>query len=70
VNGVAFTPDGRHLVSGGGDREVRLWRLPEDDATVLRAHEGRVAGLSFRRDGRLVSGGVDGALRVWDMGSR
>jgi WD40 repeat protein len=36
VRSVAFTPDGRHVVTGGGRRgdpgsaDLRLWRLPED----------------------------------------
>ena len=38
---------------------------------VLRGHSGYVAGLQFRRDGRmLVSGGEDGTARVWDTRTR
>ena len=28
VNSVAFSPDGRHLVSGSLDRQVRIWGVP------------------------------------------
>jgi WD40 repeat protein len=29
VNSLAFSPDGKLLVSGGVDRTVKLWRVPE-----------------------------------------
>ena len=25
VNSVAYSPDGRHIVSGSGDRTVKIW---------------------------------------------
>ncbi|MFI5671453.1 WD40 repeat domain-containing protein [Streptomyces sp. NPDC051704] len=31
---IAFTPDGQSLVSGGGDRTIRLWALPPTSSRV------------------------------------
>jgi WD40 repeat protein len=69
---VAFSPDGRRLAAGYGHQSrkelggVRVW----DVATWQEAASlvGDVAlSVAFSSDGRLASGGVDGAVRVWDL---
>jgi WD40 repeat protein len=68
VSSVAFSPDGRRLVSGSHDNAVRVW----DDQTgaelaCLRAHTEAVRSVGFSPDGRrLVSGSHDKTVRVWD----
>ena len=80
VHSLVFTPDGKWLVSGGGnnsaagDNDIRLWdvALPEPRAeAVLAAHTNTVDALAISADGRLLaSGGHDQSVRLWDLTSR
>jgi RNA polymerase sigma factor (sigma-70 family) len=69
VQRVAFSPDGRRLLSCGLDGAIILWDL-ETGREIRRfeGHSDRVDCVSFSADGRrFLSASWDGTIRLWDV---
>ena len=69
VMGVwAMVPHGDTLISGGCDRDVRVWDLNTGSAThILRGHTSTVRCLKMSGSGIAISGSRDTTLRVWNI---
>jgi WD40 repeat protein len=84
VSGAAFSPNGKLVVTAGGDGTARVWNVASGRSVrVLRGGERKietdVAGADrvhavqdarFSSDGkRIVTAGADGTARIWDAGT-
>ncbi|KAJ7097617.1 hypothetical protein C8R44DRAFT_643164 [Mycena epipterygia] len=72
VNSVAFSPDGKRIVSGSSDTTLRLWDVETGEGVgqPLIGHTDFVNSVMFSPDGRqIVSGSGDATVRLWDAES-
>ena len=55
---MAFSPDGKRIVSGSRDKTVKVWDAATGQETLtLKGHTGSVSSVAFSPDGkRIVSG--------------
>ncbi len=65
--GVAVDAEGRRVAVGDEHGTVHISAIDGGPATELVGHDGPVFGMAFLPDGRLVTGGRDGTLRLWDV---
>jgi WD40 repeat protein/DNA-binding SARP family transcriptional activator len=65
---VRVSPDGQHVAGATLRGDVLVWSLdhPARPERVLRGHHSSVNAIAFSHDGRLVSGGSDRTVRVWN----
>jgi len=69
VSSVAYSPDGRHIISGSDDKMIRIWDA-ETGAAVgkpLEGHTKSVSSVAYSPDGQhIVSGSLDQTTHVWE----
>lgn len=70
-NDIAFSPDGRHIISGGYDRAVSVWDVETGREIIkLEGHLQEIYGVAYSPDGtRIASASVDRTVRIWNTES-
>ena len=71
VTSVAYSPDGRWIVSGSRDNTLKVWDTENgQEVRTLEGHSNVVTSVAYSPDGRwIVSGSRDGTLKVWEAES-
>jgi len=67
---VAFSPDGKHVLVGSDDHQLRLWQVAGDSRPrTLKGHAHPVYSAVFSPDGKYILSGSDQTLRLWNATS-
>jgi hypothetical protein len=69
VRSVAFSSDGKMIVSGSSDKTIRLWDLEGNPiGEPFQGHEDAVRSVAFSPDGKMIVSGSDNrTIRLWDL---
>ncbi|MCU0525713.1 MAG: protein kinase [Elainella sp. Prado103] len=70
VRGLAFTPDGQRLITGGDDQTIRVWGVSNGQPVLsLPGHTSTVKSVVVKSDGStLASSSDDQTIRLWNLG--
>ncbi|MFN5397117.1 MAG: AAA-like domain-containing protein [Pseudanabaena sp.] len=65
---VVFSPDGKTIATGSGDKTVKLWNLEGKELQTLTGHSDRVWSVAFSPDGKTIAtGSWDTTVKLWNL---
>ncbi|XDE62821.1 AAA-like domain-containing protein [Arthrospira platensis BEA 1257B] len=71
ITGIAFSPDGKMVVTGSEDTEVRVVYIDGSGTRLIGNHQGSVWGVAFSPQGDMIaSASTDNTLRLWFLDGR
>ncbi|GAP97277.1 high-affnity carbon uptake protein Hat/HatR [Leptolyngbya sp. NIES-2104] len=66
IASLAYHPDGSTIVTGGQDKQLRIWNKQGELVRSWSAHEAPIQKVVFSRNGQwIVSSSLDGGVKLW-----
>jgi WD40 repeat protein len=68
IFGMAFSPDGKHLLTCSRDKTAKIWDLAAKESVLtFPDHQNPVYGVAFHPSGKIaISAGEDNQIRYWN----
>ena len=68
VRDIAFTPDGKTLLTANGDGTLKIWNVATGESVrALPGHTGVVGAVRVTADGRYAVSAGDHTVRIWSL---
>lgn len=69
INSIAYTPDGKYIISGGKDKVISFWDTDNGQCVrKLNGHSGVINSIVVSKDGMsIISAGDDYIIRLWSI---
>lgn len=71
INSVAFSPDGKLVLTGSDDKMAKLWDLSGRELQTFVGHTSDVSSVAFSPRGeQILTGSADSTAKLWDLNGK
>jgi len=69
IRSVAYSPDGKYVLTGSADTTIKLWNVVTGDPVrTFKGHTAEITSVAFSPDGRYIcSASEDTTAKVWNL---